>query len=574
MHPLDSLAEFPREDVPSAAHWLLDRACQSLDRAGAAYWQPGPDGVPRLLAATGTLADAPPAPSKPPAGVVAHPIRAPRALGTLLLDERGASEWTATQAAWWEAFLPWFALAVETAELHRLVSRSKWDAAHDPLTTLPNRAYVRAELALVIDSVRRNGGRVALLLLDLDHFKEVNDALGHEAGDHLLRSVARWLLEAVRDGDTVARMGGDEFVVLMRDAGQRVEVALLARRLCETVANGQEAIDASVRVTASIGIALCPDHGDDVVSLLRHADLAMYDAKKAGRDTFRFWNPRQSAPAPGRIALESRLREAIDRRQLGLVYQPQARLTDGAIAGLEALLRIDHPKLGAVPPEAVMAVAETSYVMGELSAWGLLEACRQARAWRDAGLLDGWIAVNMPPAAVQHARFPNWVADALEASGLPADALVIELTERSVVRNIPFAVEMLSRLGDLGVRIGIDDFGVGHSALGYLNRLPVHKIKLDRSFVEGLPTDADSAAIVRNLIRMASDLDLTVLAEGVETAEQAEWLRAAGCDYAQGYWIARPMRPEQAEAFLRERAQPSLDGPARSGPGPTDMRGD
>lgn len=547
-----ALGGFPRADAGVAARWLLEQAAGPLDLNGAAFWRGA-----ETVAAIGSLASAHASPdassSTVPDGPTVYRLGSSEPGAAFLLDRAGKPAWTEAQHAWWQSFVAWFALAIETADLHRQIDRVHHESTHDALTGLPNRKRLRLELAAQIESVQREGGRAALLLLDLDRFKDVNDALGHEIGDRLLKAVAHWLLEAVRDGDLVARLGGDEFVVLMRDAVQRIEVALLARRLCEIIANGHQAIEAAVRVTASIGVALCPDHGTEVETLLKHADLAMHDAKQAGRDTFRFWTPQRPPQAPNRLTLESQLREAIDSRQLALVYQPQARLSDGVIAGLESLLRIDHPRLGTVSPEALMAVAETSYVMEEISAWGLAETCRQARAWRDAGLLDGSIAVNVPAAAVQHARFPGWVAQALESSGLPAEALVIELTERSLVRNIGFAAEMLSRLGALGVRIGIDDFGVGHSALGYLNRLPVHKIKLDRSFVEGLPHDADSGAIVRNLIRMARDLGLQVIAEGVETAEQADWLREAGCELAQGYFIARPMRPAATEAFLRER---------------------
>lgn len=555
---LETLAGFPRDDVATASFWMLERAVEPLAAAGMAFVCQG-----RRVAGTGTLSDLEPRDDPAaldaeawPDGMALHPISAAGAQAALILDRRDRPAWTGAQQAWWQVFVRWFALAVEAADLHDQISRVRHESTHDFLTGLPNRKRLRAELAAQIEAVRTSGGRAALLLMDLDRFKDVNDALGHEVGDRLLKAVAHWLLEAVRDGDLVARLGGDEFVILMRDAAQRIEVALLARRLCEIIANGHQAIEAAVRVTASIGVALCPDHGTEVETLLKHADLATHDAKQAGRDTFRFWSPHRPPSAPNRLTLEAQLREAIDAHQLALVYQPQARLSDGSIAGLESLLRINHPRLGSVPPEALMAVAETSYVMAEISAWGLAETCRQALAWRDAGVFTGSVAVNVPAAAVQHARFPEWVADALKSSGLPAEALVIELTERSLVRNIGLAAEMLSRLGALGVRIGIDDFGVGHSALGYLNRLPVHKIKLDRSFVEGLPGDADSAAIVRNLVRMARELKLEVIAEGVETAEQADWLRQAGCETVQGYFIARPMRPTEVEAFLRERQHP------------------
>ena len=545
------LAGFPRHGADDAAHWLLDRACEPLGLRGAACWRNG-----HRIAAIGTLDSTertkPECIGDEQAGIHTQALGGARDGIELVIDRGTQPPWTAAQQSWWQTFLHWFALAIEAADLHQRIDREHHESTHDALTGLPNRKQLRIELASHIEAVRRDGGRAALLLMDLDHFKDVNDALGHEVGDRLLKAVAYWLLEAVRDGDLVARLGGDEFVILMRDAAQRIEVALLARRLCEIIENGHQAIEAAVRVTASIGVALCPDHGTEVETLLKHADMAMRDAKQAGRDTFRFWSDHRAPPAPSRLTLEAQLREAIDSHQLALVYQPQQRLSDGTIAGLESLLRIDHPRLGSVPPEALMAVAETSYVMGEISAWGLSETCRQARQWRDAGLLTGAIAVNVPAAAVQHARFPEWVADALATSGLPAQALVIELTERSLVRNIEFAAQMLSRLGALGVRIGIDDFGVGHSALGYLNRLPVHKIKLDRSFVEGLPDDADSATIVRNMIRMARDLGLEVIAEGVETVEQVTWLRDAGCEIIQGYFIARPMRPAEAEVFLRQ----------------------
>lgn len=543
------LAAFPRETPADAAQWLLQRAVGVLASQGACYWHRG-----LCVASIGTLAAGDVAPDAliddPPSGVLVHKLDRLDQDSMLLLD-RGTADWTDRQWAWWQDFVLWFSLAIEIVDLHQQLSTVRHDATHDPLTGLPNRHRLRAEIEAQIEAVQCNGGRSAILLLDLDHFKDVNDALGHEVGDRLLKAVAHWLLEAVRGGDLVARLGGDDFVILMRDAAQRIEVALLARRLCEIIENGHQAIEAAVRVTASIGVTLCPDHGTDVETLLKRADLALYDAKQAGRDTFRFWTPHRPLYAPNRLTLESQLREAIDQRQLALVYQPQARLSDGSIAGLEALLRIDHPVLGTVPPEALMAVAETSYVMGEISAWGLAETCRQARAWRDAGLFKGSVAVNVPAAAVQHARFPGWVADALQISNLPPDALVIELTERSLVRNLGLAAEILKQLRELGVQIGIDDFGVGHSALSYLNRLPVDKIKLDRSFVEGLPDDSDSATIVRNLIRMAQDLKLQVIAEGVETREQADWLREAGCELAQGYLIARPMRPSETEAFLR-----------------------
>lgn len=565
---LAQLLDVPRHDVPSAVVWLLRTASDWLGLQGAAFWDcPRPGARLRQLAAIGSLTD-----STEPArevfetkfepSTIGHltliplelkPEISPRAV--LVLDHGESTEWTDVEQTYQRQLAKIFTLAIESAGLQTQAAAAMRAARRDALTDLPNRLYLQEHLSELVSA--DGATPLAVLLLDLDHFKEVNDVMGHDVGDRLLLAVAKRLRGVLRDGDFAVRLGGDEFVVVMRSVGQRIEIAQLARRLTDEIADVRVDLSLTINVTTSIGIALFPEHGTTATELLKAADRAMYDAKQGGRNTFRFDRGagRPSSTLTSRLSIASHLRDAIDEGLLRLVYQPQVDLRSGRVGGVEALLRVNHPTLGSVAPETLAAIAEDTSLIEQITPWGLSTACAQALQWRRSGLHGGEVAVNVPASMVQHPRLVWWVSEALEQSGLPPSALVLELTERLLIRNFALAEQTLRNLNSLGVRVAIDDFGVGYSALSYLHRLPVDRIKLDRTFVEPLPGDVDCATLVSGVLRLARELPMSVVAEGVESVEQARWLAEAGCTFAQGYLFAPPLSPQALESYL---TQPSV----------------
>ena len=440
----------------------------------------------------------------------------------------------------------------QTAQaLRQSEARFRTLALCDPLTSLPNRALLRDRLDRAIAHARRTRQSTALLVLDLDHFKDVNDTLGHPAGDRLLEKAARRLAACVRATDTLARLGGDEFALVITDLDVPIDADHVARKALGELATPFDLEGQEVYVGASVGIALCPDHGTDPDQLLRHADLALYRAKASGGNRYEFFASEMAAQVAARKRLERDLRRAFGRGELELHFQPERDLDGGQVRGAEALLRWRHPELGWVSPAEFIPVAEGSGLIGPIGAWALREACRQAQAWREAGLPRVAIAVNVSLAQCRLGELAATAETALHESGLDPRALELEVTESLFLRDEDAtALADLRRLRAAGVGIAIDDFGTGYSSLGQLRSLPVDKVKLDKSFIARLGWDAEGEAIVRAVVALGHGLGLRVTAEGVESEAQLAVLRSAGCDGAQGFFLGPPAQADEFAAVL------------------------
>jgi diguanylate cyclase (GGDEF)-like protein/PAS domain S-box-containing protein len=417
-------------------------------------------------------------------------------------------------------------------------------AEHDFLTGLPNRMLLNDRLGQAIAFAERHNHRVAVLFLDLDGFKNINDSLGHPIGDSLLQSIAGRLVGCVRASDTVSRQGGDEFVVLLTELGQTEEAGVIARKILQTVAGAHTLGQHDLFVTASIGVSVYPDDGIDAETLIKNADTAMYQAKAKGRQSFQFFKPAMNIRAVERQSVEEQLRRAIDRRELALHYQPKVSLATGRITGAEALIRWTHPTWGAVSPAQFIHVAEDSGLILPIGAWVLGEACRQAREWLDAGLPPTPVAVNVSSIEFGGDGFLDGLFTALQESRLDPALLELELTESVLMQQAESTAGILQALRDAGIRVAIDDFGTGYSSLSYLQRFSVDTLKIDQSFISQIGKHGDDAPIVTAVIAMARSLKLSVVAEGVETLEQSEFLRLQLCDEAQGYYFCRPLPAE------------------------------
>jgi diguanylate cyclase (GGDEF)-like protein/PAS domain S-box-containing protein len=424
-------------------------------------------------------------------------------------------------------------------------------AEHDFLTGLPNRMLLTDRVDQAIRLARRYKRKVAVLFLDLDGFKHINDSLGHPTGDKLLQSVAKRLINCVRASDTVSRQGGDEFVVLLVDEEQADDAAITARRMLRAVA-GSYLIDRhDLHITSSVGVSVFPDDGIDAETLIKNADTAMYQAKENARQSYQFFKPAMNARAVERQAIEESLRRALERDEFALHYQPKVNLTTGEIVGAEALLRWTNPIRGAVSPAQFIPVAEDCGLILPIGNWVLRRACLQARAWLDAGLALGTIAVNISSIQVRDETFLDGIFDILEETGLDPELLELELTESVLMKNVDSTATMLKALRARGVKIAIDDFGTGYSSLSYLKKFPIDALKIDQSFVRQITTVTDETIIVAAVIAMGRSLKLRVIAEGVETQEQLAFLQAHQCDEAQGYYFGRPV-PHQEFAKLLE----------------------
>ena len=437
--------------------------------------------------------------------------------------------------------------------------RIRFLAQHDPLTSLPNRTLLTDRLQQALATARRTRRDLALLCVDLDDFKMVNDTLGHAAGDALLCEIARRMREAVRENDTVARLGGDEFAVVQADSRGWEDAKALAQRLIANLSEPVEVAGEQIHCGASIGISFYPSDGTEADELIRNADLALYKAKAAGRNTFCCFLPAMNEEVRKRRVMEDDLRDALNKNSFTLHYQPQIDLSTGQMVGVEALLRRQDREGGLITPGNFMHIAErSSGMILRIDRWVLREACSQAKTWRDAGLLTERIAINL--SAVQLAR-PELIKDLigiLEETGLPANQLAIEITESMLLTDTEAVAQTLAAVDALGVELVVDDFGTGYSSLTYLRRFPVQKVKIDLSFVRSICTNLSDASIARAIISLGHSLGLQVVAEGVEAKEQLDYLRNAGCDQAQGYYIAMPMSGADFEVFLREtvRKQP------------------
>jgi diguanylate cyclase (GGDEF)-like protein len=524
---------------------------------GAARWQPARDASPRydrlcetLLrmvplamvaftsAAAGfvALGDAVPLPARPPLRVlVALVILCAIVRQTQQLRDRDSL--LAAERA----------IAEGQAKLQHL-------AHHDPLTGLPNRMLLRDRVTQALATATRRGEKVALMFIDLDRFKEVNDTLGHAVGDALLCHVAAEFTQLLREEDTVCRQGGDEFAIVLTDVDSPANAAQAVERVM-TLSNQRVKIAGhDLPMSMSVGIAMFPQDGDDFDGLMQCADTAMYRAKASGRNAYRFYDPQMNVEASERSRLRWLLGHAIERDELHLVYQPYVNLRSGELAGAEALLRWTSAELGAVGPDQFIPVAEDGGQIVEIGAWVLRQACAQAARWLREGLAVPSVAVNLSILQFRHGDLVRQVADALRESGLPPQHLELEITESVLMNDTDRVLATADSLKALGVRLAIDDFGTGYSSLAYLQRLSVDKLKIDRSFVRSASTGKNATAIVRAIVDMARALELAVVAEGVETTAERDFLVGTQCAMGQGWLFARPMPADRFEAWLRERA--------------------
>jgi diguanylate cyclase (GGDEF)-like protein/PAS domain S-box-containing protein len=440
--------------------------------------------------------------------------------------------------------------------------RIEFMAHHDALTGLPNRILLRDRFEHALAMAVRSRSRVAMLFLDLDNFKRVNDTLGHAAGDQLLLEVVARLSRSTRESDTISRQGGDEFLLLLNDIPDMETVERIASEILVAMSDPVEISGYELNSSCSIGVAIYPDDGDDFDSLLQKADTAMYNAKAAGRNTYRFFDEHMNQQAHEHLLLQNRLQQALFRAEFYLHYQPQLDIESGSVVGVEALLRWHNPELGEVGPARFIPVAEDCGLIVPIGAWVLEQACRQAQAWRQAGWPELSMSVNLSALQFRRAGLIETVAGALQRSGLPPHLLELELTESILLQDVENNLEIVRQLKALGVQLSIDDFGTGYSSLSYLKRFAVDRLKIDRSFVRDISTDPDDAAIVRAVIQLARSLRLGVIAEGVETPEQLAFLREEGCEEVQGYLFSRPLAPAALQAFLSgNRAIRDKSGP-------------
>ncbi len=431
--------------------------------------------------------------------------------------------------------------------------RIQYLATHDPLTRLPNRVMFSQLLSTALASARRQRSMVAVLFIDLDRFKVINDTQGHEAGDKLLQEAARRLSQMVRASDVVARLGGDEFVVLVQGGGNQEQIAAVARKILSALIQPMHIGDQEYRITASIGISMFPADASDEPSLMKNADMAMYLAKEEGKNTFQFYSRNIEKRSLERLALETNLRRALEQEQFSLHYQAKLDLDTGKITGVEALLYWDSPILGVVPPAEFIPLAEETGLIVPIGQWVLRRACAQNVAWQRAGLPPICMAVNLSTRQFMDENLLKDVAAAVSDTGMEPRLLELEITEGMVSHNAERAARVLDAIKAMGVRLAIDDFGTGYSSLAQIKRFPLDTLKIDRSFIRDLPHNAEDKAITEAIIAMAKTLDLNVVAEGVETREQVEFLRSLACNEMQGYYFSKPIDPDQIALLLRQR---------------------
>ncbi|GEM_PF-3384829 len=431
-------------------------------------------------------------------------------------------------------------------------ARIRYLATHDDLTKLPNRTMFSELLERTIRSGQRYKRPFALMLIDLDRFKVINDSLGHEAGDILLCEMATRFANAVRESDVVARLGGDEFVVLIQETSNPEQAATVARKLLSAAMKPITILGQEWRVTASIGVCLYPQDGHTEQGLMKNADVAMYQAKEEGKNNFQFYSEKIQVQSLERLTLENQLRSAFEQDQFLLHYQAKVDLTTQRVNGVEALVRWQHPELGMVPPLRFIPIAEETGLIVPLGKWVLRTACRQQMVWRRAGLPAVCMAVNLSPRQFLDPNLLDELAAILRETGMDPADLELEITEGMVTQNVDRAVALLSAIRQMGVRLAVDDFGTGYSSLAQLKRFPINTLKIDRSFIRELPSNNEDRAITEAIIAMGKTLSLTVVAEGVETQEQVAFLRQADCDEMQGYFFSKPVAAEQFAELLRD----------------------
>jgi diguanylate cyclase (GGDEF)-like protein len=424
-------------------------------------------------------------------------------------------------------------------------------AYHDALTGLPNRQLFYENLHHALAVAKRHERTAAVLFLDLDGFKDINTTLGHNVGDVLLQTASERLRASARESDIVARLGGDEFAAILPEVSHVEDAVRVAQKFLSALSapfaiNGHELF-----ITTSIGISLYPLDGADIDAIVKCADIAMYRAKHEGKNNYQFYNLSTEANALQRLSLESKLRKALDKNELLLHYQPQVDSFTGEITGVEALLRWHDPQAGMISPTKFIPIAEETGLIIPIGEWILRTACAQNRAWQDQGLPPIRVAVNLSPRQFRDKKLIEHIAKALHDTGLPPQWLAVEITEGSAMQNIDHTFEILQELKNMGVQLAIDDFGTGYSSLSYLKRFPIDKLKIDRSFIQGIPGDHGDSAIVKALIALSHNLNMKVVAEGVETGEQLEFLRALGCNELQGYLFSKPVAARELTGMLK-----------------------
>ncbi len=481
-----------------------------------------------------------------------------------LIAARQDAEFQAKQAtqAMLDARASADALRGEIDQRVQVQSRLAYLANHDSLTALANRVLLGDSLIREMDRARRTDRQIALLCLDLDHFKDVNDTLGHAAGDSLLREIARRLQSCVRQGSLVARMGGDEFAILVTDLDNPEDARILSERIIAMLAQPIEILDQRIFISASIGITLFPHDGGDAEMLLRNGDLALYRAKREGRNGYYFFDGKLNEEVRRRTSLEQALHEALALNQLWVAYQPQIDVAANRLDGAEALLRWNHPDHGPISPTEFIPAAERSGLINRIGAWVMAESCRQLVRWDAAGMPPIKVAVNVATTQFRSGDVPKVVNEILTQTGLAPHRLELEITESGVMHDIRDAAQILKALHQIGVGLAIDDFGTGYSSLSYLRKLPVDKIKIDRSFVTDISHNEDAATVVRTIVTLGHNLRLKVVAEGVETEAHAHYARMIKCDYGQGYFYGKPM--SAADLLARSVRRRPTSQPHRS----------
>jgi diguanylate cyclase (GGDEF)-like protein/PAS domain S-box-containing protein len=447
-----------------------------------------------------------------------------------------------------------YGVARDISERKRAEEIINFQLYHDLLTQLPNRALLRDRLGLAISQAKRNGNQLALMYLDMDRFKVINDSLGHVAGDQLLQTVANRLRNCLRDSDTLARVGGDEFNLLVPEVTGRVDAIRLVEKVLANLKAPIFIDGVEVFVSFSIGIALFPDNGETMDALIKHADIAMYHVKRRGKDGYEFFANEMKGSADQHLSLDTGLRRAIDEGQLQVYFQPQINLQSGKVSGMEALLRWKHPEVGNISPTEFIPVAEESGLINEIGLWVLDAGCAELSKWRKAGHDQVKLAVNVSSKQLAQADFEQQVFHVLTRHGVPGSALELEITENVLIQDMDQVVHKLRQLHAEGICIAVDDFGIGYSSLGYLQSLPLSTLKIDRSFVSGIRATSSRNSIVTAIIAMAKELGLDIIAEGVETEIQHQQLKRLGCPNAQGFLFSRPMPKEQVGLFLKKGA--------------------
>lgn len=455
-------------------------------------------------------------------------------------------------------FVGTYGIAKDISARKKAEEMINYQAFHDLLTGLPNRVLFKDRLRLAIAQAKRNNQKFAVMFLDLDRFKVVNDTLGHVVGDELLLSVGARLRHCLREGDTLARLGGDEFTLLLPQILAATDAAVIAKKIIEALERPFQIDGNELFATVSIGVAMYPDDGETIDSLIKNADIAMYNTKAHGRNNFQFYVPSMNVLFSEHLSLENKMRKALERNEFVILYQPQINIATNRIVGMEALLRWQHPTRGLLPPVEFIGLAEETGLIVSIGNWVLQTACAQMRSWREAGIALERIAVNLSPQQLEQSNFVDSVL-AITSQGSFGNYLELEITESAIMKDVENAITKLKVLGSAGVKIAIDDFGTGYSSLSYLKKFPVHSVKIDQSFVHDITKEGD-ISIVRAIVAMAKGLRLNVVAEGVETEHQLASLRALACDEMQGFLFSYPLTVIEATKLLKQDSSISLAG--------------